>query len=631
MKTRLFQTAALGWLLYLGAITLILLTARMQFPTVETRLMAGDNDDLMRLVSVRDWLGGQGWFDLVQHRLLPPEGVLMHWSRYVDAGIAAILLPASWLLPWPQAELLAATLWPSLLAILAVLVVGNGSRILFGPLASAIAVATLLTWVKLAGEFQPGRIDHHNLQLLCAMAILYLALLPGRPWLFGAGAGALTAFSLAIGLEMLPFLALIWGLAVLRHALARPDASRPALAGAPQAAGNWLLGFALALAGTAPLLMAGQTPVSGWLLPQCDALAPPMLALIATGCLATTAPVLLQRRLRHALGRLLLVLALTAFGIWLAWPLLGPCATGPYASIAPETRKIIDLRILEGQAFGTFLRSNPNTALAILLPPALIGGLAGLLAWQQRAELAPAQKWALLSALVILAAGMALALTQVRASNIMAPALPLLAGFLVTTVWAMPKAAKGRAVWALLTLLAMPATLNNLLPPILGWIAPDTAPRSAAANSAAKSCRSVAAMKEVAALPPGSVVFSSLNLGAAILAYTPQSATSAPYHRSNAAFWNGIGPFETEPAMIRALHSSDADYLLICRDMLAQELAFNAGSADKLPDWLETAAESGSETLLLRVRKPELAQAAGALPRDDLPAPAAAPTAEPAT
>ena len=33
-----------------------------------------DPDSTMRLVQVRDLLAGQGWFDLVQHRLAPPDG-----------------------------------------------------------------------------------------------------------------------------------------------------------------------------------------------------------------------------------------------------------------------------------------------------------------------------------------------------------------------------------------------------------------------------------------------------------------------------------------------------------------------------------------------------------------------------
>src|SRR3546814_17926766 len=47
-----------------------------------------DTDDNLRLQQVRDWLGGQGWFDLRQHRMLPPEGADIHWSRLVDLPLA---------------------------------------------------------------------------------------------------------------------------------------------------------------------------------------------------------------------------------------------------------------------------------------------------------------------------------------------------------------------------------------------------------------------------------------------------------------------------------------------------------------------------------------------------------------
>ena len=30
-----------------------------------------DPDDALRLVELRDWLGGQGWFDVTQHRIDP--------------------------------------------------------------------------------------------------------------------------------------------------------------------------------------------------------------------------------------------------------------------------------------------------------------------------------------------------------------------------------------------------------------------------------------------------------------------------------------------------------------------------------------------------------------------------------
>src|SRR3546814_15625540 len=51
-----------------------------------------DTDDNLRLQQVRDWLGGQGWFDLRQHRMLPPEGADIHWSRLVDLPLAGLIL-----------------------------------------------------------------------------------------------------------------------------------------------------------------------------------------------------------------------------------------------------------------------------------------------------------------------------------------------------------------------------------------------------------------------------------------------------------------------------------------------------------------------------------------------------------
>src|SRR5262245_26193672 len=51
-----------------------------------------DTDDAMRLVEVRAFLGGQSWFDLHFSRLQPPDGLISHWSRLVDAGLAGLFL-----------------------------------------------------------------------------------------------------------------------------------------------------------------------------------------------------------------------------------------------------------------------------------------------------------------------------------------------------------------------------------------------------------------------------------------------------------------------------------------------------------------------------------------------------------
>src|SRR4051812_39520237 len=50
-----------------------------------------DTDDAMRLTMVHDFLAGQGWFDLVQHRLNTPYGGEIHWSRLIDLPEAMLL------------------------------------------------------------------------------------------------------------------------------------------------------------------------------------------------------------------------------------------------------------------------------------------------------------------------------------------------------------------------------------------------------------------------------------------------------------------------------------------------------------------------------------------------------------
>src|SRR5271168_3626835 len=51
-----------------------------------------DPDDYMYLVQVMDWLKGAGWYDNIQHRINPPDGVMIHFSRLAMIPMAAIVL-----------------------------------------------------------------------------------------------------------------------------------------------------------------------------------------------------------------------------------------------------------------------------------------------------------------------------------------------------------------------------------------------------------------------------------------------------------------------------------------------------------------------------------------------------------
>src|SRR5690606_1110304 len=76
------------WLLFLGACAYFLYH---KWGHVRW-LSLSDTDDNMRLAEVKAWLDGQAWFDLRQHKLAPPDGLNIHWSRIVDLPIAALIL-----------------------------------------------------------------------------------------------------------------------------------------------------------------------------------------------------------------------------------------------------------------------------------------------------------------------------------------------------------------------------------------------------------------------------------------------------------------------------------------------------------------------------------------------------------
>src|SRR3954470_18278880 len=99
----------------------------------------GDTDDNMRIMQVRAWLHGQGWYDLRQHRLNPPLGANIHWSRLVDLPIAGLILGLRSILGGPGAERWAVAIAPLLPYLLLLFSVALTARRLLGPAAYPVA------------------------------------------------------------------------------------------------------------------------------------------------------------------------------------------------------------------------------------------------------------------------------------------------------------------------------------------------------------------------------------------------------------------------------------------------------------------------------------------------------------
>src|SRR5579859_2515278 len=249
-------------------------------------------DDAMRLAEVRDLIGGQGWFDLFQHRMDPPGGTSMHWSRLIDAPLAALILLLKPLVGMHSAEAVTLYLWPALLFAVALVLVAAIARRMTNSLIPVIpAVVLAVLCLPALVHFRPGAIDHHNAQIDLLLAMILLAAQLERSAVKAALCGLTGSLSLAIGIEMLPAIGAVgvavFGLFVWRGA----EVARQAGA------------FGAGLAASSLLLAPALLPSSSWTAQACDAFGAPVVLLTAGGGISLLLMVGIDRYFRTLLMR----------------------------------------------------------------------------------------------------------------------------------------------------------------------------------------------------------------------------------------------------------------------------------------------------------------------------------------
>lgn len=512
-----------------------------------------DTDDVVRLQQIRDWLGGQAFGDLAQHRLGAPPGLEMHWSRLPDLVPAALIFVLSPLLGAHAAELAAVIAWPASLFAAALALIAGVARALgtSGPLAALLAAlaypATTL--------FLPGRIDHHGLQLVLLLVVVRAVVRPGT-LAAGAAAGVASAASLAVGIETAPLLAIGGGAIVLLW-IGGGREGQARLAG-------YAMGLVLALVAAAALLRT-----SGWSWPGCDGFTAQLwraaqLAALAPLALATLGFVAMAPKMRWLAFAVIAPMAL--FGA-LA---LAPDCLRPYGAVDPLLETLWLANVAEAQPLFV-----APIAHALGYAGLMLAGIgAGALAWCRTRD----QRWLALLALQL--AALALTLVQLRGAYAGALlAAPALAMLIVV--------ARARGVVAL-----VPAWLVSagLLYPMAGAA---LVPKGDAI-AVAEECGSPAALARLAALPPGNLM-APIDTGAWALAATPHRVVAAPYHRNGAAnvamYRFFLGPIENARALAAAWR---VDYVALCPGDFA-ELGAQAGSPARLsgalrasrpPKWL---------------------------------------------
>lgn len=299
-----------------------------------TGLHFSDPDDILRLIQVRDLLGGQGWFDVTQTRVdASSGGVVMHWSRLVDLPLAIVILALTPIVGSAMAETVAIVFVPLITLGFVMLLASRIAWRLWGDEEAIFTSLVIVISIPVVFQLSPMRIDHHGWQLVCALAALN-GLLSRSSRRGGWIIGTSFAFWLSISIEGLPLAAVTFAVLALRW-LRDPKA------------GDWLVSAIQALALVSVALFA-LTRGLGDLAAYCDAISPVHLAMFGWGALCLT---LLAQPPRVPLGLRLAGFALAGGGALAMMMSAAPqCATGGgFAQVDPLVSKIWLSNVLEGR------------------------------------------------------------------------------------------------------------------------------------------------------------------------------------------------------------------------------------------------------------------------------------------
>ncbi len=482
-----------------------------------------DSDDAVRLVEVRDFLNGQGWFDLTQYRMNPPDGIFLHWSRLVDVPVAALIRFFQIFTDTHTAEKLMLMTWPALLQItfftLSLLLV----RELAGRAALLPAAIILGFHLTLMAEFDPYRIDHHSVQMILSLALALFSILAFRNPRAAYAAGFIGALMLAIGFEIIPVLAIVSAFYALVWLIEGESQFQA------------LRNYATALAASHVLIFVATVAPSRYAIPGCDAQSYISIMLALLGCAGIWIVSVFREKLTtwQRRGGALAALGLLVVGA--AFFFVKDCLTGGlYANIPQNVRNFWLDQVVEAWGLPVFLQKEPGRAYAILgllTMPALCSVAAFLL---NRKDW---MRWGLICTLTVLY--YLLCYNQIRAGLYTCTFAAPVCAFCIAWLWRKSKTAAVALclfvlppTWLFLNMTAMNArAIPEHSAEFASKLFSTASPLSPYTKPPGSECKLPATYKEFAKLKPGSTV-STVDDGPFILAHTPHSVYAASYHRN---------------------------------------------------------------------------------------------------
>ncbi len=506
-------------------------------------LKFNDNDDIMRILQVRAWLDGQGFYDIFNHRLYPPYGGDIHWSRLADIPLALNNLILRIFFEPLLAEKIAAFATPLMLALVFIYVAAKTANALFKSrvsffLGALFAVATQASM----NYFTPGRVDHHGLQLilmLCGFWGLFAQDKKG-----GILAGLAIAASITIGFELVTILALMIGFVALRWGIRGEDARVSTIYFSIFLAIGSYIGFLI------------NVPPSEWQIAQNDALSIAILLPISVGTLGLSLAALAFSKVKWIWRFMLLfIIAGAIFICALQFPVL---LKPPYWQTDPLLKRLwIDViaEVLPLIELETGIKL--SLGLSSLIISAFVLGNLCMMFLNKAVETNSEEfdNW-LLIGLALVSVTALTWLWQVR----LAGQAGTIAGFSGAALIAMAYHKYG-IKWAII----IAALVNPFFPSVaavaVNKIFPP--PKEAFSTGGGANCKGPKSFAAIAAKPKG-IIAAPIDFGAHALISTHHSVLAAPYHR-NKGNLIAYNIFLATPEKAKELLSaSNIDYVGIC-------------------------------------------------------------------
>ncbi|WP_164453481.1 hypothetical protein [Thiorhodococcus minor] len=547
-------------------------------------------DDAMRMVQVLDLRDGAGWYDLTQRRLAPPDGVVMHWSRLPDLPLLAVLVVAEPLVGREEAVRLATLVVPPVLGLLFFAAFVWAAAPLIErrrlPVAGLVCITLFLPQLS----FQPGAVDHHGWHLIFAMIGAGAVLRAANGRIADrvlAAAGAAGAMGLWVGTEAVPIVFFVSAALSLHW-----------LVGHQKAARNLLI-YAGAVTLTSFLLYPLAIPPSNWASRDCDTFSLVSLGLALALLIFSVSLATLDRRLAFhgILPRLSCAGLIGAALVALLLTVYPNCLAGPYGPLSPETVRLVSL-ISESRPLAWVISNAPARAAFVSALPVIALGIA--LSRISRGD--PDKHLLWLSLLTLILGSSAMLFWQIRMGSLANAYSGIAVCWWLAQVWKRAQSIRylvDRFFLRLAALLAVPAL------PFVSFLAV-AAMTDQTADEGPHRC-DLASAVQLLNSPPFSestplLIASHVNIGPALLLFTPHQVIAAPYHRNSVGLKAIREIFSGDEAQARRTAASlGVDLVYICGGKSRFE---TAGADSSLPTFYDRLESGDVAPWLTEIRLP---------------------------